>query len=110
MRTAPATYLRDSLSEGIPLLVLAVCQRIHRVNDNRLDTLAGTTPQDMVHGWNNVGQALARSRATRQDVGLVFLGLPDRFRLVCVQEKLFAGKIGVGLVDAKDLGALWVQK
>src|ERR1043165_4910192 len=63
----------------------------------------------MVHNGHDVGQALARTRAASEDVGLLLLRLPNAVGLVFVEEQLFSCEIALRLVDAKDLGTLRVE-
>ena len=74
------------LEEFAQFLVLAVREGIHRINDNCLNALAGAAPQNVVHDGHNIGHALARAGAARQDVGFTLLGLEDRLTLVGVKQ------------------------
>ena len=55
----------DELSK---LLVLAVGERVHRVDDDRLDAAPGAGEQHAVHDRHDVAQALAGTGAGRQHV------------------------------------------
>ncbi len=47
------------LEELVQLIYLAVGQRIHRIDDDRLNPLAAPPAQDVVNDGHDVGQALA---------------------------------------------------
>ena len=98
--------LVDELAE---LLVLAVGQRVHRVDDDGLNAAAGTAPEHVIHDRHDVGEALAGAGAGRQYVGLALLRLENRLALVLMQEELLAAVVGVGLVDPEDLRAFPVE-
>ena len=102
LRVAPV----DELAE---LLVLAVGQRVHRVDDDGLNAAAGTAPEHVIHDRHDVGEALAGAGAGRQYVGLALLRLENRLALVLMQEELLAAVVGVGLVDPEDLRAFPVE-
>ena len=98
--------LVDELAE---LLVLAVGQRVHRIDDDGLDAAAGPAPEHVVHDRHDVGEALAGTRAGCQHIGPASLRLEDRLALVLVQEELLAPVVGVGFADTKDPRAFPVE-
>ena len=107
-RVAREPHRRAALAEKFrEFLVLAVGQRVHRVDDDRPDPFPGAAPKDMVHDRHDIGQALARSGAARQNVRLAFSRLPDRFRLMSVQRQFLA--VAVRLVQPENAGAFLVQ-
>jgi hypothetical protein len=59
---------------------------------------------------HDVGHALAGPCPARQNVRLALLGFPNRFRLVRVEQKLFARMIRIRFVDLEDLLALGMQR
>ena len=71
-------------------LVLAIGQRVHRVDNDGLDAPAGPAPEHVVHDRHDVGEALAGARTGRQ-------------------EELLAAVVGVGLVYPENPRALRVQ-
>ena len=101
-RVAPV----DELPE---LLVLAVGEGVHRVDDNGLDAASGSGAEHVVHDRYDVGEALSGAGAGRQYVGAALLRLADRLALVLVEEELPAAVVGLGLVDPEDSRALRVE-
>ena len=73
------------LQELAQLLQLAIRERVHRVHDDRPDTLAATLPQHAVHDWHDVGERLARPGARGQHVRSAGTGGADSLGLVAVQ-------------------------
>ena len=66
--TGPWPFGNPSQRNLLELARLAVRQGVHRVDDDRLDALAAAAPQDVVDDRDDVGEALARAGAGRQDV------------------------------------------
>ena len=54
--------------ELLEFAVLAVCQGIHRINHDRLYASAEAAPEYVVHGGDDVGEALSRSCSGGEDV------------------------------------------
>jgi len=89
--------------------VLAIGQRVHGVNDNRLDALARPPPEHVVHDRHDVGKALPRASAGRQDVRSAAPSHANRLGLVPVQVQLSADRVGLVLVATEDAPALGVE-
>ena len=92
------------------LLVLAVGEGVHGVDDDGLDSAAGPVPKHVVHDRHHVGEALPGARAGRQYAGLTRIDLENRLALVVVQEELLAPVIRVGFLGAEDLRAFLVEQ
>ena len=91
----------DELPE---FFALAVGQRVHRIDDDGLDSAAGPAPEHVVHDRHDVGEALPRTGAGGQHIGPALSCLQDRLALVLVQEELLAAVVDVGLADPQDAG------
>ena len=100
---------RSVLQELVQLLHLAVGQGVHRVHHHGLGPLAGASAQDVVHDWDDVGQALARPGARGQQIVAPGLGGFDGLSLVPVQHKPPAPGIALALADAEDAGRVGMQ-
>ena len=106
----PALAFRVAPVDELPeLLVLAVGEGVHRVDDDGPDAAAGAAPEHVVHDRHDVGEALAGAGTGRQYVGTALLRLADRVALVLVEEELPAAVVGPGLVDPEDPRALRVE-
>ena len=97
------------------LLLLAVGQRVHRVDDDRRDPAPASArlpgAEDVIDDRHDVREALARAGAGRQDVVLAGARGADGVGLVAVQPQRLAGAAGLGLLaDAEDPAALGVQE
>src|SRR5438477_629931 len=64
---------------------VTVGQRVHRVDDDGPDTLAGAAAEDVVDDGGDVGQALARAGAGGEDVVVAPAGRADGLLLVPVE-------------------------
>ena len=101
-----AVARREELGE---LLVLAVRQGVHGIDDNRLYSVPRPAPQHMIDDGNDIRQALAGTGAAGQDIRLSRPGLADGLRLVRIERELPAGGVGVRLVQPEDPGALFME-
>jgi len=90
------------------LLVLAIRQRVHWINDNGLDALTGAPAEHVIHNRDDVGQALAVAGAAGQNVGLLLFGFSDTGSLVGVQRQSLSRQIRWRFVDAEDSRAFSV--
>ena len=86
------------------LAELAVSQGVHRVDDDRLDSLAGAVPKHVVDDRDDVAQALSGASPGGEDVVCPRAGDADRLVLMLVEPHREAGAIG-GLSGPEDLGA-----
>ena len=80
-----ATPHRRIFEELVELLQLAVRQRVHRIDDDRLDSPFVLMTQRVIDDRNDIRQALTAPRAGRQDVALARAVTSDRVRLVAVE-------------------------
>ena len=84
-----------SVDELPELLVLAVGEGVHGVDDDGLDSAAGTVSKHVVHDRHHVGEALPGTGAGGQNAGLTCMDLENRLALVLVQEELLAAMVRV---------------
>src|SRR4051812_25055303 len=101
------------MSEKLPqLLFLAVGERIHRIDDDCLDSAApASLAEHVVDDRHDVGEALARAGACREDVVLALLRGADCVRLVAVEAQRVTRAIELSrLVDPEDLAAFLVEQ
>ena len=97
--------------ELLELLRLRVRQRVHRIDDDRLDAAAaGALAQDRVDDRHDVREALARSGAGREDVRRARPAGLDRIGLMTVQPQGGPGVVGPFLAFAEDAAALVVER
>ncbi|MCY4375068.1 MAG: hypothetical protein OXC31_15005 [Spirochaetaceae bacterium] len=100
--------LRIARVDELPeLLMLAVGERVHRIDDDRLDTAPGTGAQDAVHNGDDVRKALAGAGAGRQYVRPAFVRMEDRLALVPVQRQERTVMVLARLANAEDPRALF---
>jgi hypothetical protein len=100
---------RADREELLELAELAVCEGVHRIDNERLNAAPRAGPKHVVDDRDDVGQALPRAGARRQDVVAAAPGRLDRLALMAVQTKGLAVGILSVLVAAKDLAAALVQ-
>ena len=101
---------RVALAEELPqLLVLAVGQSVHGVDDDGPDPLAGPAAKHVVHDRHDVGEALAGAGAGGQHAGPALGRLEDRLALVPVQVERSAPVVRVGFADPEDARAFLVE-
>ena len=89
-RDRPGRARRADAEELLELADLAVGQRVHRVDDDRLDPRARPVTQHVVDDRDDVGEALARAGAGRQHVVRAGARDLDRLALVAVQPQRLA--------------------
>ena len=94
---------RLRLEKLCQLAELAVGEGVHRVDDDRLDSLAGTVSQHVVDDRDDVAQALSGAGPGREDVVGPRAGDADRLVLMLVEPHREAGAVG-GLPSPEDLG------
>ncbi len=102
------------------LLQLAVGQRVHRVDDDRLDPTGRRIAQDRVDDRHHVGEALARAGSGGEHIATAIASGLDGFPLVLVEgdrpragvvlvrlgtEELLAGRVEHALRDQLGDGA-----
>ena len=92
------------LQELPQLVLLAVGQCVHRVDNDGFDAIAAALAEHAVHNGDDVGEALARAGARSDHVVVAAGGGFNRFGLVAVQSQRPHQGIRVRL-DAKDLAA-----
>ena len=89
---------------------LAIGQRVHGIDHDGLDAPAIATAQHVVDDGDNVGQALARAGASRQDVVVAALRRANGVFLVLVQPEFPANTaFGLVLVLPEDSPTLLVE-
>ncbi len=93
--------------ELLELTVLAVAERVHRVNDDRLDTLLSAIPQHTVNNRNEVRQALAGPGACRQHIVPTPSSGLDRLDLMAMEQHPRTDGIFLCL-DPEDLATIRV--
>jgi len=104
------TALRVAQTEELlQLAELAVRQRVHGVDDDRLDALARAPAQHVVDDGDDVGEALARAGAGGEHVVDAACGGADGFLLVAVEAQGLSVRVARGLVAAEDAGALGLE-
>ena len=98
------------VDELVQLLVLAVGQGVHRVDDDGLDALPGTVPKDEIDDGDDVREALARSGPGGQNVAVPRAGRFDGVQLVPVQLERSRRLPAHLALDRKDLPAFLVKQ
>ncbi len=71
--------------EFFQLTKLAVCQGIHRIDDDGLNPFSAPVSDDMIDYGDNVGETLSRSSSSGQDVIVSTSGNADGFGLVPIE-------------------------
>ncbi|HRI06173.1 MAG TPA: hypothetical protein PKW35_00080 [Nannocystaceae bacterium] len=95
----------DVRYELVEFLELAVCQRVHRVDDDRPCAARGALPllgEHRAHDRDEEAERLARARACRDDVALALRGEDDGLLLVLVEGERRS-------VGAEDVGGARVE-
>src|SRR5271157_4579759 len=103
------TQAESHPQELLELTVLAVAKRVHRIDDDRLNTLLSAIPQHTVDNRNQVGQALSRPGPRRQHVILAPSPSFDRLDLMAVEQHPRTNQILLRL-DPEDLATTRVQQ
>ena len=108
-RTGALAFGKAPADEFLKLAVLAIGQSIHRINDDRRYAAPWFFSQDVVNNRDDVRQALSRTGAGRQDVIASAAGNADGFLLVSMQSQRLAEIVELGLLDAENLAAGFMQ-
>ena len=98
------------MKEFLQLSELAIGQGIHRVDDQRLNAAAGTSPENLIDDRNDIGKALAGCSSSGQDVVAPLNGPANRIRLMAVQMKWPARIVATGLLVLAENPATFLMK
>jgi len=82
---------------------LTVGQRVHRVDNHSADALPRTITKNLIHDWNDVGQAFAGASSGCEDVVPVLSRFPDGLLLVGMESKDLAASCCRSLVPTEDI-------
>lgn len=100
---------KTELQRFFQLTKLAVGQRIHGINDDRLNAAPRARPQDVVHDGHDVGEALARAGPSRLDVVPALFCLPYGIFLMLVKAMVLSAADRGGFIAPEDLAAASIE-